>query len=142
MFIGCVYRSLRNRRSTRTVATVATILALFASLGGVAAQAPAGPPRVASGPPPAPSANVSVFATGVESPRGFRFGPDGSFYVAEAGMAGTTSTVGQCDQVLPPSAPILAAKLPASRRLTRAARSRPSCRASRPRAMRWATQRG
>jgi hypothetical protein len=32
---------------------------------------------------------------GLGGPRGLRFGPDGYLYVAEAGTAGTTSTVGQ-----------------------------------------------
>ena len=110
MFIGCVRGHIRYRRSTRTVATVATILALFASFG-VAAQAPPGPPAGGpSGPPPAPSANVSVFATGVESPRGLRFGPDGSLYVAEGGLNGTNMTVGQCDQVPPPIGPYMGGK--------------------------------
>src|SRR5882757_7014852 len=45
------------------------------------------------------SANVSVFASGLNNPRGLKFGPDGNLYVAEGGMGGTTSTVGICDQV-------------------------------------------
>jgi hypothetical protein len=40
-----------------------------------------------------------VVASGLEGPRGLRFGPDGFLYVAEAGTGGTTSTVGQCQQV-------------------------------------------
>jgi glucose/arabinose dehydrogenase len=51
------------------------------------------------------SANASVYATGLDSPRGLEFGPDGALYVAEAGQGGTTSTDGQCDQVVPPVGP-------------------------------------
>ncbi|HEX7457640.1 MAG TPA: ScyD/ScyE family protein [Ginsengibacter sp.] len=48
---------------------------------------------------------VKVFATGLNSPRGLRFGPDGNLYVAEAGTGGTNSTVGSCDQVPFPVGP-------------------------------------
>jgi hypothetical protein len=51
------------------------------------------------------SANAVVVATGLEAPRGLRFGPDGDLYVAEAGLGGTTSTSGECAQVIPPVGP-------------------------------------
>jgi glucose/arabinose dehydrogenase len=53
------------------------------------------------------SQNVSVFADGLNGPRGMKFGPDGNLYVAEAGLGGTLSTVGQCEQVPPPVGPSL-----------------------------------
>ena len=46
-----------------------------------------------------PSSNVTVYASGLNGPRGLKFGPDGLLYVAEAGTGGSTSTAGQCAQV-------------------------------------------
>jgi len=64
--------------------------AAVAGLGAVSVQAEvAGPP--------------TIVATGLEGPRGLKFGPDGDLYVAEAGLGGTKSTAGICTQV--PGAP-------------------------------------
>ena len=49
---------------------------------------------------------TKVFATGLNNPRGLKFGPDGNLYVAEGGLGGTNSTVGQCDQVGFPIGPV------------------------------------
>ncbi len=52
------------------------------------------------------SSNVSVFASGVNNPRGLMFGPDGNLYVAEGGLGGTmTTTPAQCEQVPAPVGP-------------------------------------
>ena len=51
------------------------------------------------------SSNVHVWVTGLNGPRGLKFGPDGKLYVAEAGTGGTTSTKGQCTQVIAPVGP-------------------------------------
>ena len=60
---------------------------------------------MASPAPPPRSANIAVFATGLDNPRGLKFGPDGLLYVAEGGTGGTISTEGQCDQVILPVGP-------------------------------------
>jgi hypothetical protein len=52
-----------------------------------------------------PSSNVHVWVTGLNSPRGLKFGPDGKLYVAEGGTGGTTSTKGTCTQVIAPVGP-------------------------------------
>jgi hypothetical protein len=70
-------------------------LCLAVSAASIAsAQSPAQPPQLSS--------NATVYASGLESPRGLKFGPDGDLYVAEAGTGGTISTVGSCAQVPPP----------------------------------------
>lgn len=48
------------------------------------------------------TSTVTVLATDLDYPRGIKFGPDGNLYVALAGSGGTTSTAGQCGEVVPP----------------------------------------
>jgi hypothetical protein len=51
------------------------------------------------------SSTKTVIVSGLQSPRGLKFGPDGTLYVAEAGTGGTNSTVGTCPQVPAPVGP-------------------------------------
>jgi hypothetical protein len=52
----------------------------------------------------------TVYATGLEGPRGLRFGPDGFLYVAEAGTGGKNSTGKACTQVPGPVGPYTGGK--------------------------------
>ena len=53
-----------------------------------------------------PGANITVFATGLDNPRGLKFNADGVLYVAEGGRGGTnTTSESQCTQVPPPVGP-------------------------------------
>ena len=53
---------------------------------------------------PLEAQSVTIFASGLDGPRGLKFGPDGALYVAEAGRGGPNIT-SNCEQVPPPVGP-------------------------------------
>lgn len=88
------------RRLLTAASFVAALVALISTASAVAKHNPPKPAK--KGP-----AKVSVFATGFNNPRGLTFGPDGNLYVAEGGLGGSDSTVGQCTQASGAAAPYL-----------------------------------
>jgi len=85
------------RRSLLVLAVLACILGVEG--GQALGKAPAGKPRAHAG------VSMTVFASGFNNPRGLKFGPDGNLYVAEGGLGGSHSTVGDCTQASGAAAP-------------------------------------
>src|ERR1700722_12149328 len=95
---------MKASRRTNSVALGAA-LALIAALGPTNAEAQQ------------PS-DFTIYASGLEAPRGLRFGPEGNLYVAEAGTGGTNTTGSTCQQVPAPVGPYSGGKTGRISRIT------------------------
>jgi len=90
-------------RTTSVAAAVVCVLALAVGISAAAGHQAE----------PKPSPQWTTVATGLDNPRGLRFGPDGDIYVAEAGTGGDTSSLDgpdesetePCKHVPPPIGP-------------------------------------
>jgi hypothetical protein len=77
----------------RTRFKIATMIAVFSlAASSVLHAGPSGPSSDRKHGPSRPS--VTKYATGLTSPRGLTFGPDGKLYVAEAGVGGALTPTG------------------------------------------------
>lgn len=85
---------MKIQKNQPLVTTALTIL--FSTLAIVSALGQSHQGAVSAA--PSTVNTVAVFATGLNNPRGLKFGPDGNLYVAEGGTGGSDSTVGCCEQ--------------------------------------------
>lgn len=111
-FLDAASRAWPGRVTPQLVLVAAATVVACSDPGGIDEPAPA---RAAIATPltidaslaPTVLAPRTDFATGLNNPRGLRFGPDGYLYVAEGGLGGSQSTVGLCEQVPGPIGPYL-----------------------------------
>jgi hypothetical protein len=85
-----------KKQSTQMLATGITVMLLFLSCKKFDHRG--------CGPDDRTVTTSKVFASGLNNPRGLKFGPNGYLYVAEAGTGGT-HFYSKCTQVIPPVGP-------------------------------------